>query len=82
MLPGEVELAEEFGCSRTTMNRALREVAELGLLDRKRKAGTRVRMAPIRQVRFEMPIVRTEVEKSGASYRFILVSREVIIAPD
>lgn len=82
LLPGEVELAKEFGCSRTTMNRALREVAELGLLDRKRKAGTRVRMAPIRQARFEMPIVRTEVEKSGASYRFILVSREVIIAPD
>jgi GntR family histidine utilization transcriptional repressor len=25
LLPGEVELAEEFRCSRTTMNRALRE---------------------------------------------------------
>ena len=58
LLPGEVELAEEFRCSRTTMNRALREVSELGFLDRKRKAGTRVRMAPIRQARFEMPIVR------------------------
>ena len=82
LLPGEVELAEQFRCSRTTMNRALREVSDLGFLDRKRKAGTRVRMAPIRQARFEMPIVRAEVEKSGASYRYVLVSREILSAPD
>ena len=82
LLPGEVELAEEFRCSRTTMNRALREVSELGFLDRKRKAGTQVRMAPIRQARFEMPIVRAEVEKTGASYRYALVSREILAAPD
>lgn len=82
LLPGEVELAEEFRCSRTTMNRALREVTELGFLDRKRKAGTRVRMAPIRQARFEMPVVRTEVEKAGASYRYKLLNREILNAPD
>ena len=82
LLPGEVELAEQFRCSRTTMNRALREVSDLGFLDRKRKAGTRVRMAPIRQARFEMPIVRAEVEKSGASYRYVLLSREILAAPD
>ncbi len=82
LLPGEIDLAEEFGCSRTTMNRALREVAELGFLDRKRKAGTRVRMAPIRQARFAMPIVRAEIEKTGALYRYALVRREIIAAPD
>ena len=81
LLPGEIELAEEFNVSRTTMNRALREVTELGFLDRKRKAGTRVRMAPIRQARFEMPIVRAEVEKTGAIYRYALVSREILAAP-
>lgn len=82
LLPGEVELAEEFSCSRTTMNRALREVTELGFLERKRKAGTRVRMAPVRQARFEMPIVRAEVEKTGAAYRYALVSREILTAPE
>lgn len=81
-LPGEVELAEEFGCSRTTMNRALREVTDLGFLDRRRKAGTRVRMAPVRQARFEMPIVRAEIEKSGAIYRYALLSRDTLKAPD
>lgn len=81
LLPGEIELAEEFGCSRTTMNRALREVSELGYLDRKRKAGTRVRLAPIRQARFEMPLVRAEIEKTGAEYRYQLLYREVVPAP-
>jgi GntR family transcriptional regulator, histidine utilization repressor len=82
LLPGEVELAEEFGCSRTTMNRALRELSELGLIDRRRKAGTRVRIAPLREARFEMPIMRAEIEKTGATYRYALVSRLVLEAPE
>lgn len=82
LLPGEVELAEEFGCSRTTMNRALREVSDLGLLDRRRKAGTRVRMTPLRQARFEMPVVRDEIEKTGAAYRYQLLGRHACDAPD
>ena len=82
LLPGEVELAAEFGCSRTTVNRAMREVADLGLLDRRRKAGTRVRLAPLRQARFEIPLVRAEVEKTGAVYRYALVHRETMAAPD
>ncbi len=81
LLPNEIELAEEFSCSRTTMNRALREVSELGLLDRKRKAGTRVRMAPIRQARFEMPLVRQEIESTGAAYRYGLLSHDCLPAP-
>ncbi len=80
-LPGEVDLAQEFGCSRTTMNRALREVTALGLLDRRRKAGTRVRMAPLRQARFEMPLIRAEVETTGARYRYHLIGRERLAAP-
>jgi GntR family transcriptional regulator, histidine utilization repressor len=82
LLPGEVELAEEFGCSRTTINRAMREVSDLGLLDRKRKAGTRVRMAPLRAARFEIPIVRVEIETAGATYRYALVRRDVSPPPE
>ncbi len=81
LLPGEVELAAEFGVSRTTMNRALREVAEMGLVTRKRRAGTRVRMAPARQARFEMPLIRAEVEGTGTAYTYCLITREVAPAP-
>jgi GntR family histidine utilization transcriptional repressor len=82
LLPGELALAEEFACARATVNRALRELDEAGLLDRKRKAGTRVRLAPVRQARFEMPIVRDEIEKTGAQYRYALINRAIGPAPD
>ena len=42
LLPGEVELAKEFGCARATVNRAMRELADEGILSRKRKSGTAV----------------------------------------
>ena len=38
----EAALAKEFGCARATVNRVLRELAQEGILERRRKAGTRV----------------------------------------
>lgn len=82
LVPNEVDLATTYGCARATVNRAMRELADDGLIERRRKAGTRVRMSPIRQARFDIPLVRAEVEEKGAEYRFSLVSRSVIYAPD
>lgn len=82
LLPAEVKLAAEFGCARATVNRALRELSDEGIIDRRRKAGTRVKLSPVRQVRFEIPLVRVEIEASGAAYRYSLVSREVGTPPD
>ena len=31
-LPGEIELAKEFGCARATVNRAMRELVDEGIL--------------------------------------------------
>jgi GntR family histidine utilization transcriptional repressor len=82
LIPNELELADTYGCARATVNRAMRELADEGLIERRRKAGTRVRMAPIRQARFDIPIVRREIEEQGAEYRYFLVSREIVEAPD
>ena len=82
LIPGEIELAVEFGCARTTMNRALRELAEAGVVARKRRAGTRVVSSPVRRAQLEIPIVRHEVEASGAAYRYSLLSREQLAAPE
>lgn len=82
LVPNETELAESYGCARATVNRAMRELAEAGLIERRRKAGTRVRMAPIRQAKFNIPIVRREVESRGETYRYALVSRSVGPPPD
>lgn len=82
LVPNEVELAAIYGCARATVNRAMRELADDGIIERRRKAGTRVRMSPIRQARFDIPIVRDEIEDKGAAYRYSLVRRAVCTAPD
>lgn len=82
LMPGEIELAEEFGCARATVNRAMRELAEEGIIDRKRKAGTRVNVAPIRHAKFEIPLVRNEIEALGATYRYAFISRSLETVPD
>ena len=76
LLPGEEDLALQFACARTTVNRALRELAEEGYLDRRRKSGTRVRAAPERKARFAIPLTRDEVEATGRRYEYRLLSRE------
>lgn len=81
-IPSEIDLAGEFGCARATVNRAMRELADEGILDRKRKAGTRVNAAPIRNAKFAIPLVRIEVEATGATYRYVLVNQETQTAPD
>ncbi|THD81356.1 UTRA domain-containing protein [Aliigemmobacter aestuarii] len=82
LLPGEIELAETYGVARATVNRAMRELTEDGIIERKRKSGTRVRLSPLRQARFDIPIVRHEVTEQGAAYRYALVSSTVGPAPD
>ena len=80
-LPKEEDMAADYGCARATVNRALRELAEEGLLERKRKSGTRVRHAPVRQARFDIPLVRREIESLGERYTYRLLERVELDAP-
>ncbi|MEO9649100.1 MAG: GntR family transcriptional regulator [Roseobacter sp.] len=82
LVPNEVDLAMTYNCARATVNRAMRELADDGIIERRRKAGTRVRMAPLRQARFDIPLVRDQIEAKGASYRYALSNRSVEVAPD
>lgn len=75
LIPSEARLAEEFGCARATVNRALRELAEGGLLDRRRKVGTRVAVAPVRKAKLDINVIRLDVERRGASYRHALIEQ-------
>ena len=81
-MPNEVDLAASYGCARATVNRAMRELADDGIIERRRKAGTRVRLNPIRQVRMNIPIVRQEIEELGAAYRYALVHGQAEPAPN
>ena len=79
LIPVEAALAKEFGCARATVNRALRELAQEGILERRRKAGTRVVMPVGRSANFEIPRIRLEIEETGATYRYALLLREVTV---
>jgi GntR family transcriptional regulator, histidine utilization repressor len=81
LLPGEVDLAAEFGCARATVNRAMQELSDDGIIERRRKGGSRVKLAPSRQVTFEIPLIRAEVEARGAEYRYELLSNAIEKAP-
>lgn len=80
-IPNEAELATQFGCARSTVNRALRELAAIGLIERRRKAGSRVARHPLRKATFEIPIIRHEVESRGGRYDYTLIARNLGPAP-
>lgn len=81
LIPGEEMLAAEFGCARATVNRALREMAQAGLLDRRRKAGTRIAPNPVRKAIIDIPIVRREIEGRGARASHRIVVRAAMVPP-
>lgn len=80
-IPGEAELAAEYGCARTTLNRAMRSLAEDGLVVRRRKGGTRVSPAPARRATVEIPLLREQVEQTGACYGHDVRKREMLVPP-
>jgi len=81
LIPNEAELAIEFGCARSTVNRALRALAESGLLDRKRKAGTRVAAQPVAKATLDIAVIRHEVEERGRKYGYQLIARDAAVPP-
>lgn len=75
IIPSEHALAVEFGVARGTVNKALQELARAGLVERKRRAGTRVVVHPVREARFSIPLVAQEIAGLGATYRYRLLRR-------
>lgn len=74
-ISSEEELASEFGCSRLTVHRALRELADEGLVVRRRRAGTLVAPRDSGEVMFRVPRIREEIEALGLSYRYEFLDR-------
>ena len=81
-LPRDEDLAREFGSARTTVHRAMRSLAEDGIVMRRRKGGTTVAGDGPTHARLEIPVTRREVEAQGAVYGYRLLSCGVADAPD
>jgi GntR family transcriptional regulator, histidine utilization repressor len=80
-IPHEADLAAEFGVARATVNRALQSLADQGWLDRRRRAGTRVALTPVRRATFRIPVIRVGVEGAGMIYGTEVLSRRHALPP-
>lgn len=79
LIPTETELAAEFGCARATVNRALQVLADSGVLERRRKVGTRVVAHPnVQAMRF---FLRREIEAAGKTYGYRLLDSQELSPP-
>jgi len=81
LIPGEEALASEFGVARATVNRALTALAEAGVIERKKRAGTRVAELPVRRARLEIPVIRLDVLGRGLAHDFTLLLDRMTPAP-
>ncbi|MCX7287673.1 MAG: GntR family transcriptional regulator [Rhodobacterales bacterium] len=81
LIPGEEALSVEFGVARATVNRALTALAEAGVIERKKRAGTRVAALPVRRARLEIPVIRLDVLGRGLPYDFDLLTDQLGPAP-
>lgn len=75
-IPHEAELAAAYGVTRPTIGRALSALVEQGLIERKRRAGSRVAVRGRVAARLAIPLVREEIAATGAANGYRLLARE------
>jgi GntR family histidine utilization transcriptional repressor len=80
-IPDEADLAVEFAVARATVNKALQVLADEGLLDRRRRAGTRIAVDPVRRAIFTIAIVREQIEQAGMEYSHRVVAQRLSLPP-
>lgn len=80
-LPRDEDLAAELGCARTTLHRAMRALADTGIIERRRKGGTTVRTDPVTRATLDIPVTRLEVEARGFTYGYHLLERTEAVPP-
>lgn len=80
-LPRDADIADELNCARSTVQRAMQDLSDSGLVERRRKGGTRVRSEPVTRATLDIPITRREVERKGGRYGHQLIRRAQTSAP-
>lgn len=80
-LPRDADIAEDMNCARSTVQRAMQDLSDSGLIERRRKGGTRVRPNPVTRAVFDIPVTRLEVEGKGSRYGYQLIRSRRMAAP-
>ena len=74
-IPFEHELTTQYGCSRMTVNKALSQLANAGLIERRRRSGSFVRRPQLQSAILEIHDIKAEVDALGLPYRYELEAR-------
>ena len=75
-IPFEHELMAEYSCARMTVNKALYSLAEAGLIERRRRAGSFVKRPSVQSAVLAIPDIKAEILARGQAYRYeLLLSR-------
>lgn len=76
-IPSEEKLAEQYGCSRMTVNKVVTQLARAGLIQRRRKTGSIVLPQKTQSAILEIYDIREEVKAAGEPYRHAIVARKI-----
>jgi GntR family histidine utilization transcriptional repressor len=80
-LPRDEDIANKLGCARSTVQRAMRDLSDSGIIERRRKGGTHVRVDPVTRATLDIPITRKEVENKGSVYGYQFISQAMSDTP-
>lgn len=81
-LPKDSDMAIEYNCARTTIQRAMRELAQLGIVERRRKGGTFVSQNRKAQAIIDIPIIHHEVESMNGTYKYQMLYKNIEPVPE
>jgi GntR family histidine utilization transcriptional repressor len=75
-IPFEHELTRQYGCARATVTKAVQALAAVGLVERRRRAGTFVARPRIQSAVLEIPDIEGEVTRRGQTYAYELITSD------
>jgi GntR family histidine utilization transcriptional repressor len=81
-IPSEHSLMDAFSTTRATVSKALSKLTEAGLLERRRKQGTRVAQTSDSHAVIGFLDVRKDIETSGRSYNYRVLTSQRVTAGD
>ena len=74
-IPTELDLMADYGCSRMTVSKAITALVHLGLIERRKKAGSYVARPHVQTAVLEIPDIPALIAGSGETYRFQRLTR-------
>ena len=74
-IPTEHELVAQYGCARMTVHKAITALVAVGLIERRKKAGSFVARPHVQTAVIEIPDIAAVIAARGEAYRFDLLQR-------